>query len=269
MVDDGAELGHLHEGGLGRLAYGDVLFDGGELGLDSVVIVFRLFNAAHDFGEVEGFDGDAGALEQLLGVADGVEGGGASADGTEANVAQTADDAADGGKPLQVGLELGRVRGFGVQGREGVRDAVLLQVVADRHLAAEAIATEGDGHLASGVGCGLDKDRNVEVGEAEGVGEATLFAEVWQRDDDAVDFLRVKLEELGALLCILVGFDRSMRGHFRVKHDRLNAHGFECCNHFQASAGSEVAGEKATITYDDAHCHLTTHTFSSESSMRG
>ena len=85
----------------GVCADGDVLLDGGELGLDGVVVVFRFFDAAHDFGEVEGFDGDAGALQQLLRVADGVEGRGARADGAEADVAQAADDAADGGEPLR------------------------------------------------------------------------------------------------------------------------------------------------------------------------
>ena len=38
-VDDGAELGHLHEGGFGRVADGNVLLDGGEFGLDGVVVV--------------------------------------------------------------------------------------------------------------------------------------------------------------------------------------------------------------------------------------
>ena len=258
-VDDGAELGHLHEGGFGGVADGDVLLDGGELGLDGVVVVFGLLDAAHDFGEVEGFDGDAGALEELLGVADGVEGGGTRADGAEANVAQAAHDAADGGEPLEVGLELGGVGGFGVQGGEGVGDAVLLEVVADGHLAAEGVAAEGDAHLAGGVGRGLDEDGDVEVGEAEGVGEAALFAEVWQGDDDAVDFLGVLLEELGALLGVFVGFDGPVRGLLRGEHDGFDAHGFKCCNHLQASAGGKVAGKKSTIAYDDAHCHLTTH----------
>ena len=119
---------------------------------------FMRVDAAHDLGEVERFDGDAGALQQLFGVADGVEGRGARADGAEADVLEAAHDAADGGEPGEVGLELGRVRRFGVQRGERVGDAVLLEVVADRHLAAEAVAAEGDGHLAGVVGRGLDED---------------------------------------------------------------------------------------------------------------
>ena len=159
----------------------------------------------------------------------------------------------------EVGLELVGVGGFGVQRGERVGDAVLLEVVADRHLAAEAVAAEGDGHLAGCVGRGLDEHGNAEVGEAEGVGEAALFAEVGQGDDDAVDFGGVLLEERGALLGVFVGFDRAVRGLFRREHDRLDARGFERGNHFKTSAGGEVAGEKATVAYHDAHCHLTTH----------
>ena len=57
---------------------------------------------------------------------------------------EAAHNAADRREPRQVGLELGRVRRLGVQRRQRVGNAVLLQVVADRHLAAEAVAAEGD-----------------------------------------------------------------------------------------------------------------------------
>ena len=59
------------------------------------------------------------------------------------------------------------------------------------HLAAEAVAAVGDGHLAGGIGRRLDQHRHVEVGQAQGVGDAALVAEVRQRDDDAVDLVAV------------------------------------------------------------------------------
>ena len=65
-VDDRAELGHLEQRGFGRVADGDVLLDGGELGLRRVVVVLHAGDAAEDFAEVEGFDGDAAALQQFL-----------------------------------------------------------------------------------------------------------------------------------------------------------------------------------------------------------
>ena len=115
----------------------------------------------------------------------------------------------------QVRLELSGVRRLGVQRRQRVGDAVLLQVVADRHLAAEAVAAEGDAHLAGRVGRGLDQHGHLQVGEADGVGQAALFAEVRQRDDQAVDLRRMLLEQRGALLGVLVGFHRAVRGYFR------------------------------------------------------
>jgi hypothetical protein len=72
------------------------------------------------------------------------------------------------------------------------------------------------------------------------------------------------LEELGTFFGIFVGLDSPVRGFFRGEHDGLDAHGFQCCNHFQASAGGKVAGKKSTIAYDNAHSHLTAHRFSSE-----
>jgi hypothetical protein len=44
------------------------------------------------------------------------------------------------------------------------------------------------------VGRGLDQHRHLQVGEAERIGEAALFAEVGQRDDDAVDLGGVRLK---------------------------------------------------------------------------
>ena len=66
------------------------------------------------------------------------------------------------------------------------------------HLAAEAVAAHGDGHGVGAVGRGLHQHRNLEPGEADGVHDAALLAEVGQRDDDAVDLVGVLLEQLGA-----------------------------------------------------------------------
>ena len=44
------------------------------------VIIFHAADAAEDFGEIEGLDGDAAGFENFLAVAHGVERGGARAD---------------------------------------------------------------------------------------------------------------------------------------------------------------------------------------------
>ena len=69
---------------------------------DIRVVVFQAGGSAHDFGEVERFDGDAVGFENFFAVTNGVEGGGTRADGANAKVLEAFDDAADGQEPLQI-----------------------------------------------------------------------------------------------------------------------------------------------------------------------
>ena len=139
------------------------------LGLHVGLLALQTADAAEDLGEVEGLDGDAVGFEQLLAVADGVEGRGTRADGADAELAQAVGDAADGGEPRDVADELRRVGRFGVQRSQRVGDAVLLEVIADAHLAAEGIAAVGDGHLAGVVGRRLDEHGDVQVRPCAGI----------------------------------------------------------------------------------------------------
>ena len=72
-----------------------------------VVVVLHVVDAAENFREVDGLDGDAVGFKDALGVADGVEGGGTRADGADAEILEALDDAADRGEPFEVGLEFG------------------------------------------------------------------------------------------------------------------------------------------------------------------
>ena len=122
--------------------------DGVELRLHRRIVVRQLLDPAEDFRQIERFDRDARSLEQLLAEAHRVERGRPGADGADARVLQAVDDAAGGGEAPQIGSE-GRVAGRdGVQRRQRIADAVLAQVVADRHLAAEAVAAVLDRHAA-------------------------------------------------------------------------------------------------------------------------
>ena len=153
-----------------------------------------------------GLDRDAGGLKNALGVAHRVESGGTRADGADLEILEALHDAADGGEPLQVGLELRRLHRLSVQRGERVLDAVLHHVVAAAHLPAEAVAAHGDGHVVGAVGRGLHQHRHLEAREADRVHDAALFAEVGQSDDDAVDLVGVFLEQLGAALRLSIGF---------------------------------------------------------------
>ena len=70
--------------GCGNAVGGDVALDRVELRLRGVVAVLHALDAAEDFGEIDGLDGDAVGFENFFAVANGVERRGARADGADA-----------------------------------------------------------------------------------------------------------------------------------------------------------------------------------------
>jgi hypothetical protein len=178
------------------------------------VLVGHAGDAAEDFAEVDGFDVDAGGGEHFFGVADGVEGGRAGADGADAGLAEAVGHAADGGEPGEVATEEVGLGFDGVAGGEGVGDADLLEVVADAHLAAEGVAAVGDGHAGGVVGGGLNEDGDIEPGGFEDLGDGAFIAEVGEGDDDAVDFVAIFGEQIGAEAGFGAGFDGAVLGLF-------------------------------------------------------
>ena len=145
---------------------------------------------------------------------------------------------------------------FGMERGERVGDAVLLEVVADAHLAAEAVAAPGDGHLAGVVRGGLDQHGHVEVGQAQGLGDAALLAEVGQGDDDAVDLRRRGAEEVRALAGFGAGFHGAVLGVLRRRADHAIAGSGERGDHFLAAALGQVIREEAAIADDDSEGEL-------------
>ena len=99
-----------------------------------------------------------------------------------------------------------------MQAREAERDPVLPEIVAGRHLAAETVAPVLDGHDLGIVIERVDEYRHPQAGPADGVGHGAFVAEVWQRDEDAVNFDGVLFEQVGALLRVFQGFDRAKFG---------------------------------------------------------
>src|SRR5213078_1609869 len=95
-----------------------------DLAGDARVLLAELGGGAENFGEIDGGDADAGALEDLLGVADGVE-------RARTGAADAADDAADGEEVCEVLAERGVERMDDMLRRERVGDARLAEVVAD------------------------------------------------------------------------------------------------------------------------------------------
>ena len=110
LIDHGAEFCHLHQGGRGHAARVHIFLDQSQLGLRGIVVVFHALDAAQHFGKIERLDRNALRFENLLAVADRVEGRGTRADRSHSQVAEAIDDPTDRGEPLQVFGELGRVR---------------------------------------------------------------------------------------------------------------------------------------------------------------
>ena len=156
----------------------DIALDGGQLLLRGIVVVLHAVDAAQDLRQVDGLDRDAMLLQNFLAVAHRVERRRTRAEGADAHVAQALHHAADAREPLQVFAEDVGVRRFGVRRGNGVRDAVLLQVIAGGHLAAEAVAAELDGHLRRGVRRGLHQHGDIQIGQPQGIGDGALLAEI-------------------------------------------------------------------------------------------
>ena len=175
--DPGAH-GRSTHGGIGNAAGGHVFTNFGQLALNSGVIIFQSRDAPQDFREVDGFGRDPGSFQQFLAVAHCIESGGTRSDTAHAQVTHTIGHAAHGSEPGQVLLEFGGIEGNRVQPGQRIRNAILAEIIAGRHLAAEAVAAVQDGHLGGIVGSSLHEHRDIEPGQTHCVGDGALVTEV-------------------------------------------------------------------------------------------
>ena len=178
-----------------------------QLGKQGRIVVGDLLGGKKDLRQVGGNNGDAAALEQLLAGAAGVEAKGTSSNLSDAAVAQATHYAADAGEFVHILLELLAIDAVGVEAGEGIGDAILIEVVADRDLAAEGIATAVEIDLVVVVVASLHKHGHIEFGTEEGVDDANFIAEVGEADQNAVDLIAVGAEELCIPDAVLKGFD--------------------------------------------------------------
>ena len=115
-----------------------------ELFLGDGVVVFHARDAPKNLGEINGFDGDSVGFENFFTVAHGVESRWARADRADAQPAQSLHDATYAEKPFKVAAKDVRLRQFSVESRQRIGDAVLREIVAGRHLAAETVTAVPD-----------------------------------------------------------------------------------------------------------------------------
>ncbi len=140
--------------------------------------------------------------------------------------------------------------------RQAVLEAVLHEVVAGRHLAAEGITPVFHRHLPRLVGERMHEDRHVQARPAHDVGDGPFVAEIRQRHQHADDLVAVLLEQVRQLLRIRDAFDAAVRAVFRPERDGLDPLAFEHAKHSLPALLAQVAGEKAAIADDHAENRL-------------
>jgi hypothetical protein len=211
-----------------------------------------LISSTEDLGQVHRRHADTVTLQDLLAVTDGVEGGWAGAHGTDAHPAQAAHDTAHGQEAREVGAERGVERLHHVLPRERERDPGLAQIVAEGDLAAERVAAPRRIQALEIVGVRLDQDRQIQSGQADGLADALLAAEVRQDDQQPQQALPVLAEERGAALGVGVRLDATHLGLLEAEHDGLDPHLLEQGRHVRTRLRHELVGEEVAVAEDNA-----------------
>src|SRR6266568_3798336 len=197
-IDHGAQLGHLEKGGVRNALSGNVPPDGLELFLRDGVVVFHARDTPKNFREINGLDGDAVGFEDLFTVPHGIECRRPRANRADAQPAQAFHNAAYAEEPFKVAAENVRLRLFGMECRQRIRNAILCEIIASRHLAAKTVAAVPDGHPTWCVGRGLYQDGHRESRHPQRIGDGSLVTKVRQSDHNSVDRFPVMLEQVRA-----------------------------------------------------------------------
>ena len=134
-----------------------------------------------------------------------------------------------------------------------------VQIIAGRHLAAEAVAAELDGHFRRGIRRGLHQHGNVQIGQAQRIGDGALLAEIRQGDDHAVDAVAVGAKQIGAFARFHARFHRAVFAFLGTEHQRLNARGRERLDDLLASFFGEMVGKEASVPDNNSHGHWSCH----------
>ena len=185
------------------------------------VVVGHFLSGAQYLRQVYGHHRDAVALKQLLAGAAGVESQRTGAYLPDAAVAKTVHHTADGGETAQVLGQQLTVDGIGVESGVGEGNAVLVEIVAYRYLAAESVTPAVKVHLVVLVVTGLHQYGHAEVGIGDGIDDADFKTEIGQRHDDAVYLFAVLAELTRHLQTVLAGLDAAAargRGVLRQYH---------------------------------------------------
>ena len=127
------------------------------------------------------------ASSSLLAVADGVERRGTRADGADAQAAESAYHAADGGEPCQVLGELSPSRELRCAAWSASRECRTASGYCRRVILPQKLSRRSAMVIRPGVSGVACTSTGTPVGHAQGIGDGAFVAEVRQGHDDAVD----------------------------------------------------------------------------------
>src|SRR5262249_39386341 len=137
-----------------------------------------------------------------------------------------------------------------------IGNSVLRQVVADRHLAAEAVASRRDAHLARIIRGGLHKHRHSKSGKPQSICHSAFVAKIWQSHDDAIDLISTFAKERSAPPGFLVRLDSAELGLFRSKSDGTPPGGLKGLEDLLATSLCRMIRKELPIPYDHSYCQL-------------
>ena len=135
---------------------------------------------------------------------------------------------------------------------ERERDVALYQIVADRNLPAESIATQRGDQLVELVRVALNQNWDTEVRETDRVGHALLVAEVGEHDENTRDLVTIIPKEGRAFLCLRERLDASEFRRGLLEHHDPQAHLFEQSRDLLPCFGYQVVGEDIPVPHDHA-----------------
>jgi hypothetical protein len=138
-------------------------------------------------------------------------------------------------------------------------DAVLVEVIADGHLAAESVPAVLHVDLVEVVVEGVHQHRNAKLRRLEGPYDALLVAEVRQADDHAVDPCPVGLEERRVLRGVGPRLDGAVGCRFLFGDCDSIAELREHGEQIPPALGRELRAEKSARSHDHAESHLSIH----------
>ena len=133
---------------------------------------------------------------------------------------------------------------------DGERDAVLIEVVGQRNLAAERIPALRHVELVRLVGVRLHQHRHGELRQLDAVGDAAFRRKDRQQDQDAVDAVTVGAEVRRPLLGVVPGLQRAHVRRGLVRDDDLDAQACKLGDHL-APRRQHRLGRKEVARADD------------------